>query len=103
MEIPVAGNDVHLTAYGPRLPLSVLSGKVKTEGVQESDYYHCHSDGSNVASHGSGGFSGYETLDSPPHYAFYANTEVWGRRRHFRPSLYQLYAKPEVGMSAIFH
>uniref|UniRef100_H3CI37 Solute carrier family 12 member 3 n=1 Tax=Tetraodon nigroviridis TaxID=99883 RepID=H3CI37_TETNG len=38
---------------------------------------------------------GYETLDSPPNYDFYANTEVWGRRRHFRPSLYQLYSNPE--------
>uniref|UniRef100_A0A8D0B0Q4 Solute carrier family 12 member 3 n=1 Tax=Sander lucioperca TaxID=283035 RepID=A0A8D0B0Q4_SANLU len=49
-----------------------------------------------VASLGSDALTGYETLDAPPHYDFYANTEVWGRRRRFRPSLYQLHANPEV-------
>ena len=42
------------------------------------------------------GSVGYDTLDAPPHYDFYANTAVWGRRRRFRPSLYQLRANPEV-------
>uniref|UniRef100_A0A8C5ECT1 Solute carrier family 12 member 3 n=1 Tax=Gouania willdenowi TaxID=441366 RepID=A0A8C5ECT1_GOUWI len=42
-------------------------------------------------SDGSVSLSGYETLDAPPHYDFYANTQVWGRRKRLRPSLYQLH------------
>ncbi|KAL2093167.1 hypothetical protein ACEWY4_010479 [Coilia grayii] len=38
--------------------------------------------------------SGYDTLDAPPRYEFYSNTEAAGRRR-FRPSLFQLYAHQE--------
>ncbi|XP_031418369.1 solute carrier family 12 member 3 [Clupea harengus] len=38
--------------------------------------------------------SGYDTLDAPPQYAFYSNTEVAGRRR-FRPSLFQLHSNQE--------
>ncbi|MED6244384.1 hypothetical protein ATANTOWER_007822 [Ataeniobius toweri] len=55
----------------------------------------CYGDGSSVTSHASGALTGYETLDAPPHYDFYANTQVWGRRRRFRPSLYQLHGNPE--------
>lgn len=97
MELPVASDNVHLAAYRPRLPLSVANGTAPSGGFDESGYYQCYGDGSNVASRGSDAFTGYDTLDSPPHYDFYANTEVWGRRRRFRPSLYQLYAEPEVG------
>lgn len=100
MELPVARDGVHLAAYKPRLPLSIANGTAPSGGLDESSRYQCYGDGSNVASHRSDALTGYETLDSPPHYDFYANTEVWGRRRRFRPSLYQLSAKPEVGKSA---
>lgn len=95
MELPVAK-----AAYKPRLPLSIANGTAPSGGLDESSRYQCYGDGSNVASHRSDALSGYETVDSPPHYDFYANTEVWGRRRRFRPSLYQLSAKPEVGKCA---
>lgn len=101
MDLPVASNSVHSSAYQPRLPLPVVNGKASPGGFGESGYYHYYDDGSSVASHGSGALTGYETLDSPPHNDFYANTEVWGRRRRFRPSLYQLYAKPEVGINFV--
>lgn len=96
MEIPVASDGVHLAEYRPRLSLSVTNGKATPGGFDESGYYHRYGDGSSVASRGSDALTGYETLDAPPHYDFYANTEVWGRRRRFRPSLYQLHANPEV-------
>ncbi|XP_071362865.1 solute carrier family 12 member 3 isoform X2 [Trachinotus anak] len=95
MELPVASDSVALAAYRPRVALSVGNGKATPGGFNESGYYQSYDDGSSVASQGSDVLTGYETLDSPPHYDFYANTEVWGRRRRFRPSLYQLYANPE--------
>uniref|UniRef100_A0A8D3DM09 Solute carrier family 12 member 3 n=1 Tax=Scophthalmus maximus TaxID=52904 RepID=A0A8D3DM09_SCOMX len=77
-------------------PPPVVNGKAtQGGGLNESDYYQCLRDGGIVAPPGSDAPTGYETLDSPPHYDFYANTEVWGRRRRFRPSLYQLYANHE--------
>ncbi|CAB1428063.1 unnamed protein product [Pleuronectes platessa] len=66
------------------------------EGLDRSGYYQCYGDGSSVASRGSDAPTGYDTVDAPPHSDFYTNTEVWGRRRRFRPSLYQLSADPEV-------
>uniref|UniRef100_A0A669B274 Solute carrier family 12 member 3 n=1 Tax=Oreochromis niloticus TaxID=8128 RepID=A0A669B274_ORENI len=66
-------------------------------GGFDSDYYTCDGDGSSVASRVSVDLTGYETMDAPPRYDFYANTEVWGRRRQFRPSLFQLHAGPEAG------
>ncbi|XP_070763236.1 solute carrier family 12 member 3 [Enoplosus armatus] len=92
MEPPVASDGV---AYRPSLPLSAASGTAAPGGFDESGYYHCYGDGVSVASRGSAALTGYETLDAPPHYDFYANTGVWGRRRRFRPSLYQLRAGPE--------
>lgn len=102
MELPAADDGVQLAAYKTRLSLSGLNGKVTAGGFPQSDYSHYYGDGSNLASGGSDALTGYETLDSPPNYDFYANTEVWGRRRHFRPSLYQLYAKPEVRIFSLF-
>lgn len=96
MELPAASDGVHLAAFRPRLPLSVSNGKATPGGLDESGFYQCYDDGGSVASHGSGALTGYETMDAPPHYDFYANTEVWGRRRRSRPSLFQLHAKPEV-------
>lgn len=97
MDLPVVSDGIHLAAYKPRLSLSVPNGKETARTQSDSDYYQCYGDGSNLASSRSVALTGYETLDSPPNYDFYANTEVWGRQRQFRPSLYQLYAKPEVG------
>nr|XP_019962207.1 PREDICTED: solute carrier family 12 member 3 [Paralichthys olivaceus] len=93
MELPVVGDGVHLASYRPRVPLSVVSGKAT--GLNGSGYYQGYGDSSSVASCGSEAVTGYDTVDAPPHYDFYANTEVWGRRRRFRPSLYQLYANPQ--------
>ncbi|MED6267131.1 hypothetical protein CHARACLAT_008983 [Characodon lateralis] len=95
MELPAANDNVKLSAYRPNLPLSVLNGKAPSEGFDESDYYQCYGDGSSITSHASGALTGYETLDAPPHYDFYANTQVWGRQRRFRPSLFQLHGNPE--------
>uniref|UniRef100_A0A8D3DXL9 Solute carrier family 12 member 3 n=1 Tax=Scophthalmus maximus TaxID=52904 RepID=A0A8D3DXL9_SCOMX len=97
MELPVSSDVIHLAAFRPRAPPPVVNGKAtQGGGLNESDYYQCLRDGGIVAPPGSDAPTGYETLDSPPHYDFYANTEVWGRRRRFRPSLYQLYANHEV-------
>lgn len=99
MELTVAGDGVRLAAYRPRPTAAPQPGTNQMEapaGFREAAYHQRLGDGSGVASRGSDALTGYETLDSPPHYDFYANTEVWGRRRRFRPSLYQLYAKPEV-------
>ncbi|XP_041651193.1 solute carrier family 12 member 3 [Cheilinus undulatus] len=91
MELPVLSSGVNLAAYRPSLPLSAANGKKTPAGFDESGYYQCYGDRSSEATLGSAQ-TGYETLDAPPHYDFYANTEVWGRRRRFRPSLYQLHA-----------
>uniref|UniRef100_A0A671TVW3 Solute carrier family 12 member 3 n=1 Tax=Sparus aurata TaxID=8175 RepID=A0A671TVW3_SPAAU len=95
MELPVASDGIQLSAYRPSIPLSAAGGKATPGGYDESGYHQCYGDVGSVASCGSDAHTGYETLDSPPHYDFYANTEVWGRRRRFRPSLYQLHANPE--------
>ncbi|KAK9958911.1 hypothetical protein ABG768_011009 [Culter alburnus] len=49
-------------------------------------------DTDSVASRSTGVFSGYDTLDTPPSYDFYANTEVFGRVKKSRPSLFQLHS-----------
>uniref|UniRef100_UPI0037E90FE1 solute carrier family 12 member 3 n=1 Tax=Semicossyphus pulcher TaxID=241346 RepID=UPI0037E90FE1 len=94
MELPVVSDRVRLASYRPSLPLSVANAKEPSGAFDESSYCQCYGDGSSIASLGSAP-TGYETLDAPPHYDFYANTEVWGRRRRFRPSLYQLHANFE--------
>lgn len=102
MELPVSCDSVHLAAYKHRPPASVADARATPGRVDEAGYYQCYGDESSVASRRSEALTGYDTLDSPPHYDFYANTEVWGRRRRFRPSLYQLYAMPEVGICCFF-
>ncbi|XDV28834.1 hypothetical protein PO909_032037 [Leuciscus waleckii] len=52
-------------------------------------------DSDSVASRSSGVFSGYDTLDTPPSYDFYSNTEVFGRAKKSRPSLFQLHTNPQ--------
>ncbi|XP_043072702.1 solute carrier family 12 member 3 isoform X2 [Puntigrus tetrazona] len=54
-----------------------------------------NSDTDSVASRSSGVFSGYDTLDTPPSYDFYTNTEVFGRAKKSRPSLFQLHSNPQ--------
>ncbi|XP_061878416.1 solute carrier family 12 member 3 [Entelurus aequoreus] len=80
MEVPVISDGVHLSDYRPRIHSSV------TDGDYVSDYYHYCNDGSHVTPRG----PDYATLDAPPKYEFYANTEVCGRKKRIRPSLYQL-------------
>uniref|UniRef100_A0A3P8SML4 Solute carrier family 12 member 3 n=1 Tax=Amphiprion percula TaxID=161767 RepID=A0A3P8SML4_AMPPE len=79
MELPVASDGVRPSSCRKPTPAR----------FEDSGFYQHYGDKSDA-------LTGYETLDAPPHYDFYANTEVWGRRRRFRPSLYQLHAKPEV-------
>ncbi|XP_041853980.1 solute carrier family 12 member 3 [Melanotaenia boesemani] len=95
MELPVVSDGVHMAAYRTSLPLSATNGKTTPGGFDESSYYQCYGSGSSVTSLAPGALTGYETLDAPPRYDFYANTEVWGRRRRLRPSLFELHAKPE--------
>ncbi|XP_056334409.1 solute carrier family 12 member 3 [Danio aesculapii] len=52
-------------------------------------------DTDSVASRSSGVFSGYDTLDAPPSYDFYTNTEVFGRAKKSRPSLFELHSNPQ--------
>ncbi|XP_075998050.1 solute carrier family 12 member 3 [Genypterus blacodes] len=94
MELPVANETIHLDTFRPRL-LSVSNGKPTSGAFEVSEYYQQNNDGNGVSAHGADGSSGYDTLDAPPHYDFYAKTEVWGRRKRLRPSLYQLHANPE--------
>nr|XP_015820774.2 solute carrier family 12 member 3 [Nothobranchius furzeri] len=95
METPVASDGVPLAAFRPNLPTPVPNGKTPSSGFDESGYYQCYGDGGSLASRPSVALTGYETLDAPPHYDFYANTQAWGRRRRFRPSLYELHGNPE--------
>uniref|UniRef100_A0A3P8X5P4 Solute carrier family 12 member 3 n=1 Tax=Cynoglossus semilaevis TaxID=244447 RepID=A0A3P8X5P4_CYNSE len=78
---------------GPVRLLQVL--KSSASQLNPPAFYHGDGDGNSVASCGSEVLSRYGTLDAPPHHDFYTNTEVWGRRRRFRPSLYELYTNPE--------
>uniref|UniRef100_A0A3Q3XMT6 Uncharacterized protein n=1 Tax=Mola mola TaxID=94237 RepID=A0A3Q3XMT6_MOLML len=93
MQIPEVRDSVHLAVHRVTPPLPAGNGKTTAGGYDESGYHRCYGQSSSAASDA---VTGYESLDSPPHYDFYANTEVWGRRRRFRPSLYQLYTTPEV-------
>lgn len=102
MEHPTANDNVNLSAYRTNLPLSVLNGKTSSGGFDESDYYQCYGDGSSMTSRPSIAVSAYGTLDAPPHYDFYANSQAWGRKRRFRPSLHQLHGNPEVRMSILY-
>ncbi|KAK0137314.1 Solute carrier family 12 member 3 [Merluccius polli] len=98
MDVPGGGGDgIHLAAFGNRPPPSATDGRpVSGGGFDGGVGYHNYGDGNSLASGRSqAGLVGYDTLDAPPHYDFYANTEAWGRRRRFRPSLFQLHRDPE--------
>lgn len=89
MDAPgVAGDGIHLAAFRNQPPVS-------GGGFDDGPCYPHYEDAGSLASGRSeAGLVGRGTLDAPPHYDFYANTEVWGRRKHFRPSLFQLHAEP---------
>ncbi|KAK7152036.1 hypothetical protein R3I94_008390 [Phoxinus phoxinus] len=77
-----------------RSPFSVSS--LKNEDARKFSLGGCSSfDSDSVASRSSAVFSGYDTLDTPPSYDFYTNTEVFGRAKKSRPSLFQLHANPQ--------
>ncbi|KAM3609710.1 uncharacterized protein V6R79_019022 [Siganus canaliculatus] len=95
MELAVVSDSSQMTGYTSRLHQSVANEETTPGSYDDPGYYRYYVDGRAVPSHGPDAVRGYETLDAPPHYDFYANTEVWGRRRRFRPSLYQLHANPE--------
>lgn len=96
MELTVISDAVPLATNRPKFPLSAADEKTAYDGSDVSGYFEHYGDGSNEAPCASGALTGYETLDAPPHYDFYGNTEVLGRRRRFRPSLYELHRSPEV-------
>uniref|UniRef100_A0AAQ4RP86 Solute carrier family 12 member 3 n=1 Tax=Gasterosteus aculeatus aculeatus TaxID=481459 RepID=A0AAQ4RP86_GASAC len=102
MESPDARNVVQLDAFKPRLSLSVANAKITHGGFDGPGYDNCSGYGSRVASLGSDALSAYETLDPPPHYDFYTKTEVFGRQRRFRPSLYQLHNDPKDSSPPIY-
>ncbi|XP_061578502.1 solute carrier family 12 member 3 [Cololabis saira] len=95
MELAIVSDAAPMAAYRPKTPVSESDEKTGYGGSDMSGCYDCYGDGSSITPRASGALTGYETLDAPPHYDFYANTEVWGRRRRFRPSLYQLHARPQ--------
>lgn len=95
MELPVV-SDVNLSAFKSNPTLSAANGKAGPGRFEESGFCQCYGDGNSLTSRVSEVLTGYETLDAPPRYDFYANTEVWGRRRPLRPSLFQLHGSPEV-------
>ncbi|KAM8893191.1 solute carrier family 12 member 3 [Spinachia spinachia] len=95
MELAETRNGAQMAAFKPTLPLSVGEAKVTHGGFDGPGYDNCSGYGSRVESLGSDALSAYETLDPPPHYDFYAKTEVFGRQKRFRPSLFQLHNDPK--------
>ncbi|XP_037307266.2 solute carrier family 12 member 3 [Pungitius pungitius] len=102
MESPDARNAVQLDGFKPRPPLSAGNAKVAHGGFDGPAYDNCSGYGSRVASLGSDALSAYETLDPPPHYDFYGKTEVFGRQKRFRPSLFQLHNDPKDSSPPIY-
>lgn len=94
LEVPQANEGMNLTTA--RSPFSVSS--LNNGDDRKFSLGGCSSyDTDSVASRSTGVFSGYDTLDTPPSYDFYANTEVFGRVKKSRPSLFQLHSNPQVG------
>lgn len=97
MEEPKPGTNVFNLS-----PMRGFYSTSSANGIDREARFSVVSDGENVSysassvvSHSSDVMSGYDTLDAPPRYEFYSNTEVGGRRR-FRPSLFQLHSHQEV-------
>ncbi|XP_030646656.1 solute carrier family 12 member 3 [Chanos chanos] len=94
MDQTVPVNEViDLTSVQGPYPLS--SGRCNGENRKFSLDDTSSYDVGSLASRNSGVLSGYNTLDAPPNYDFYANTEVFGRARRSRPSLFQLHNNTE--------
>ncbi|KAJ3597146.1 hypothetical protein NHX12_003546 [Muraenolepis orangiensis] len=89
-------DGVHLAAFRAQPPPSSVTGGEPGPGSGGGLHVDNDVGGTSLASRGSRVDPvGYGTLDTPPHYDFYANTEVWGRRKRFRPSLFQLHSEQE--------
>lgn len=96
MEGALHNNEViNLTSFRGQYSVSptLNGGDNRRYPIEDSSAY----DLNGVTSRGSVVLSGYDTLDSPPSYDFYANTEVFGRTKKLRPSLFQLHSNHEVG------
>lgn len=95
MEDTLHHNEViNLTSFRGQYSVSpaLNGGDNHRYTIEENSGY----DLNGVTSRGSAVLSGYDTLDSPPSYDFYANTEVFGRTKKLRPSLFQLHSNHEV-------
>lgn len=96
MEDTLHNNEViNLTSFRGQysVPPALNGGDGRRYTSEENGGY----DLNGVTSCGSAVLSGYDTLDSPPSYDFYAKTEVFGRTKKSRPSLFQLHSNHEVG------
>ncbi|KAI5098152.1 solute carrier family 12 member 3 [Silurus meridionalis] len=84
---------INLTSFRSQysVPSTLNGGDSHRYTIDENGGY----DLNGVTSRGSVVMSGYDTLDSPPSYDFYANTEVFGRTKKLRPSLFHLHSNHE--------
>ncbi|XP_076849761.1 solute carrier family 12 member 3 [Brachyhypopomus gauderio] len=90
---PQTNEVINLTAFRGQYSVSAtLNGRDSHKYTLEEN---CGYDVNGVASRSPAALSRYDTIDSPPSYDFYANTEVFGRTRKLRPSLFQLHSNPE--------
>lgn len=95
MEDTLYNNEViNLTSFRGQYSVSpaLNAGDNRRYTIEESGGY----DLNGVTPRSSTVLSGFDTLDSPPSYDFYANTEVFGRTKKLRPSLFQLHSNHEV-------
>ncbi|XP_062860772.1 solute carrier family 12 member 3 isoform X1 [Trichomycterus rosablanca] len=91
-EIPPANEVINLTSFRNQYSVSSLNGgDNRRYTIEENGGYELNG----VASRGNTVLSGFDTLDCPPSYDFYANTEVFGRTKKIRPSLFQLHSNHE--------
>lgn len=98
-ETPQSKEVINLATFRGQYSVSppISGGDNRKYAVEENGGY----DVNGVASRSSAVLSGYDTLDTPPSYDFYANTEVFGRTRKIRPSLFQLHSNLEVGKAIV--
>ncbi|XP_053478961.1 solute carrier family 12 member 3 isoform X1 [Ictalurus furcatus] len=95
MEDPLHNKEViNLTSFRSQyaVSLALSGGDSHRYAIEENGGYDLNG---GVTPRGSAVLSGYDTLDSPPSYDFYANTEVYGRTKKIRPSLFQLHTNHE--------
>ncbi|CAL8374583.1 unnamed protein product [Arctogadus glacialis] len=108
MDAPgVSGDGIYLATFRHQLPPSVSNGKpgsgVKGQGsglrLDNGLGYHGYGDGNSVAiSHSVMGLVGSYTPEAPLHYDLYVNRDAWGRRKRFRPPLFQLHSEGPMRM-----